>query len=157
LRGYFTLFAEDYVAQIGSTAPTEQLARIQSAIIARDAVAAGTSVDAFRAALTNYQPVALTNAQIAERGQLLYIFTDLVYSSKKFRRFLRRRGIRHTIARKVNEQRGGSFDQAVYRQRNRMERLINRLKQFRRIATQYEKRAANYAAMLTLAFILLWL
>ena len=42
-------------------------------------------------------------------------------------------------------------------QRNRVERLINRLKQFRRIATRYEKRAVNYLAMLTIGMILLWL
>lgn len=82
---------------------------------------------------------------------------DKGYSSRKFRAFLRRRGIRYTIARKSNEYRGGSFDKAIYRERNRVERLINRLKQFRRIATRYEKRAANYEAMLTLAAILLWL
>jgi transposase len=35
--------------------------------------------------------------------------------------------------------------------------LINRLKQFRRIATRDEKRAANYLAMLYLATIRLWL
>jgi hypothetical protein len=38
-----------------------------------------------------------------------------------------------------------------------VEWLINRLKQFRRVATRYEKRAANYQAMVTLAAILLWL
>jgi transposase len=38
-----------------------------------------------------------------------------------------------------------------------VERLINRLKQWRRIATRYEKRAANYLAMPTIAAILLWL
>jgi transposase len=38
-----------------------------------------------------------------------------------------------------------------------VERLINPLKQFRRIATRYEKGAANYSAMLTLAAIFLWL
>jgi transposase len=38
-----------------------------------------------------------------------------------------------------------------------VERLVNRLKQFRRIATRYEKRAVNYLAMLTIAAILLWL
>jgi transposase len=38
-----------------------------------------------------------------------------------------------------------------------MERLINRLKQFRRVATRYEKRAVNYRAMLTIAAITLWL
>jgi len=34
---------------------------------------------------------------------------------------------------------------------------VNRLKQFRRIATRYEKRAVNYLAMLTVAAITLWL
>lgn len=82
---------------------------------------------------------------------------DKGYSSRQFRRFLRRRGIRYTIARKANEKRSGSFDKQIYRQRNRVERLINRLKQFRRIATRYEKRAVNHAAMLTIASILLWL
>ncbi|MEP0871915.1 IS5/IS1182 family transposase, partial [Trichocoleus desertorum AS-A10] len=36
-------------------------------------------------------------------------------------------------------------------------RTINRFKQFRRIATRYEKRAENYLAMLSIAAILLWL
>lgn len=40
-----------------------------------------------------------------------------------------------------------------YRQRNVVERAINRLKQFRRIATGYEKLAANYTAMITIASI----
>jgi transposase len=38
-----------------------------------------------------------------------------------------------------------------------VERLINRLKQWRHIATRYEKRAANYLAMLSIAGIVLWL
>ncbi len=48
------------------------------------------------------------------------------------------------------------MDRAAYRERNVVERLINRLKQWRRIATRYEKRAANYQAMLRVAAILLW-
>ncbi|WP_375341309.1 transposase [Okeania sp. SIO2C2] len=38
-----------------------------------------------------------------------------------------------------------------------VERAINRLKQWRRIATRYEKLAANYTAMITIACIILWL
>jgi transposase len=34
--------------------------------------------------------------------------------------------------------------------------MIGRIKEFRRIATRYEKRATNYAAMLTIAAIFLW-
>ena len=46
---------------------------------------------------------------------------------------------------------------AAYRLRNRVERLINRFKQARRIATRYEKRGINYLAMLHIGMILLWL
>jgi transposase len=38
-----------------------------------------------------------------------------------------------------------------------VERLFNRLKPFRRIATRYEKRACNYLAMLHIAAITLWI
>jgi transposase len=42
-----------------------------------------------------------------------------------------------------------------YRQRNRIERCFNRLKQYRRLATRYEKRASSYAALLALVCLLL--
>jgi transposase len=61
------------------------------------------------------------------------------------------------IPRKSNERRRGPFDKAAYRERHRIEQCFNRLKQFRRIATRYEKLACNYAAMLTIACIALWL
>jgi transposase len=82
---------------------------------------------------------------------------DKGYTGRERRRYLRRRGIRYTIPRLSSEPRRGPFDRASYRERNRVERLINRLKQFRRLATRYEKRADNFHAMLTLAAILLWL
>lgn len=85
------------------------------------------------------------------------IVGDKGYSFDDVRRYLRRRGICYTIPRRSNETRGGSFDKAIYRTRNRVERLINRLKQFRRIATRYEKLAENYLAMLHIGAILLWL
>ena len=82
---------------------------------------------------------------------------DKGYSSRTIRRYLRRRGICLTIPRKKNERRRGQFDKILYRERNRIERCFNRLKQFRRIATRYEKKAENYLAMLTLASIMMWL
>jgi transposase len=82
---------------------------------------------------------------------------DKGYSSKKIRSYLRGRGIGAVIARQKNEKRAGSFfDKGAYRERNVVERTINRLKQFRRVATRYEKRAANYRAMLVIAAIVLW-
>lgn len=81
---------------------------------------------------------------------------DKGYSSKKIRRYPRCRGIGAVIARQARERRA-RFDEAAYRKRNVVERLVNRLKQFRRIATRYEKRAVSYLAMLTIAAITLWL
>jgi transposase len=85
------------------------------------------------------------------------IIADKGYSSGPLRRYLRRRGIRYTIPRKRNEKHRGKFDKTLYRQRNRVERCFNRLKQSRRIATRYEKKAENYLAMLTIAAISMWL
>ena len=81
---------------------------------------------------------------------------DKGYSGRKVRRYLRRRGIGAVIARQKRERRT-RFDKAAYRKRTVVERLVNRLKQFRRVATRYEKRAVNYLAMLTIAAIVLWL
>lgn len=93
---------------------------------------------------------------------------DKGYSYPKCRRLLRRRGIRHVIPERKDQReqrqakgyRGGRpprFDRAVYRLRNWAERGVNRLKQFRRVATRYEKRAANYLGFVHLACIMIWL
>ncbi len=83
---------------------------------------------------------------------------DKAYTGRPIRLYLHHRGIGAVIPRRSNESRQGvRFDRQAYRERNRIERTINRLKQFRRIATRYEKRAENYLAMLTIAAILFWL
>jgi transposase len=85
------------------------------------------------------------------------LVADRGYSYPRIRRWLQRHRIRVTIARRKDQPRHGPFDAAEYRLRARVEQLFCRLKQFRRIATRYEKRAANYLAMLWLAAIVLWL
>jgi len=49
------------------------------------------------------------------------------------------------------------MDAANSRLRNRVERLVNRMKHFRRLGTRYEKRAENYRTMWLIAATLLWL
>ena len=68
---------------------------------------------------------------------------DKGYSSPTIRRYLKERRIGAVIPTKANQEPEVSFDREAYRERNVVERLINRLKQYRRIATRYEKRAAN--------------
>ncbi len=69
---------------------------------------------------------------------------------------LRRRGIPHTVPTR-RDQRRLRFDATTYRRRNVVERCVNRLKQWRAVATRYAKRAANYRAMVIVAALMLWL
>ena len=93
------------------------------------------------------------------------LIADRGYSYPSCRLLLRQRGIRHTIPERSDqrEHRAGRpgapprFDPDVYRKRNVAERCVNRFKQWRGIATRYEKRAANYRAMVVIAALMIWL
>ena len=50
-----------------------------------------------------------------------------------------------------------AHDRELYRLRNRVERLVNRLKQFRAVATRYDKTAESFLALVQLAASRLWL
>ena len=82
---------------------------------------------------------------------------DKGFSSRALRADCRRRGIRQTIPRRRTEQRSGPFDRASYRLRERVERLINRCKQYRSLATRYDKLANNYRALWLIAMTILWI
>jgi transposase len=99
------------------------------------------------------------------RKRPAHLLADRGYSFESCRRLLRRRGISHTIPERKNqkERREGHpgrrpcFDREAYRRRNVVERCVNRLKQWRAIATRYEKRAVNYRAMVVIASLMMWL
>jgi transposase len=82
---------------------------------------------------------------------------DKGYTGRRHRAYCRRRGIRHTIPRRRTEHRTGPFDRAVYRLRHQVENLIAHCKQFRSLATRYEKRAESYRALWVIACTILWL
>lgn len=94
-----------------------------------------------------------------------WLIADKGYSYPRCRRLLRERQIKHTIPERRDQRaqraarpgRPLCFDKAVYARRNVVERCINRLKQWRGLATRYEKRALNYRAMVVLAAIVVWL
>lgn len=89
-------------------------------------------------------------------------------SSKKIRLYLWRRGIQAVILERkdqiANRKRKGScggrppaFDTAAYKDRNSVERCFARLKQWRAVATRFDKLASRYLTGVTLASVMLWL
>ncbi|MFE9708465.1 IS5 family transposase [Streptomyces sp. NPDC005930] len=95
------------------------------------------------------------------------VMADKAYSSRAIRDHLRKRGIRavipipadqrnHRLRRGSQGGRPPAFDREAYKQRNTVERCINRLKQWRGLATRYEKTATIYLAGLHIAGIFLW-
>ena len=82
---------------------------------------------------------------------------DKGYTGRRHRAYCRRRGIRHTIPKLRTERGTGPFDRTIYRRRNQVERLIGRCKQFRSLATRYDKRAQSYHALWTIAMTILWI
>jgi transposase len=97
------------------------------------------------------------------------LIADRAYSHPSTRQALRAKGIRVVIPERIDQinhrasrgSHGGrppTFDTETYKRRNVVERAFNRLKQWRGIATRYDKTARNYRAGITLAAItLFWL
>ena len=97
-----------------------------------------------------------------------YLVADKGYSSRANRALLRRRGIGHTIPeprdQAANRRRKGSaggrpvgYDRDRYIRRNVVERGFCQVKQWRGLATRYDRHARNYAGALDLAALLTWL
>jgi transposase len=90
-----------------------------------------------------------------------HLVADRGYSYQGCRRLLRRRGIAHTIPTRIDQRgqpgRPPGFDPERYRRRNVVERCVSWLKQWRGIATRYDKHAANYRAGIVICSLLLWL
>ena len=95
------------------------------------------------------------------------LLADKAYSHPSSRAALRARGIRATIPeredQKAHRRRRGShggrpyaFDAKTYKRRNVVECCFNRLKQWRGIATRYDKRAVNYRSGVVIASLALW-
>jgi transposase len=92
------------------------------------------------------------------------VLADKGYSYPRYRRDLRRRHLAHVIPERADHRRHRAhrpgrppgFDAAAYKRRNVVERCVNRLKQFRALATRYDKTADAFRALVLFATILLW-
>ena len=82
---------------------------------------------------------------------------DKAYDSNPIRADLRDRSIKAVIPPRANRTEDIRYNKKLYRLRNLIERLVNKLKQYRRIATRYEKTARSYLSMVMLGAIQLWI
>ena len=86
-----------------------------------------------------------------------HVIMDKGYDSDAIRAYVNQLGSIAVIAIHPRRTLQPPFDEHLYRERHRIENLFARLKAFRRIATRYEKLHSTFAAMLSLACILVWL
>ena len=82
---------------------------------------------------------------------------DRGYDTNAIRDDLKERGVEPVIPPKSNRTKPIEYDREAYKRRNLIERCVNALKQFRRIATRYEKTARAYLSMLSIGAARLWI
>jgi len=91
--------------------------------------------------------------QLPKAAQVL---ADTAYDSDKFREFLIARGSTPVIKPNPTRKNIPPFDKASYKGRNVIERAFSHLKDWRRVATRYDKLARNFRATVTLALLFRW-
>tara|TARA_R110000868_G_scaffold76344_1_gene219645 strand:- start:449 stop:922 length:474 start_codon:yes stop_codon:yes gene_type:complete len=114
-------------------------------------------------------PIALklTEGQTHDGRSAAYMFNtvqagdillaDRAYDSNALRESLARRGAWGNIRAMPNRLNPPAFIRWLYRQRNAVERFLNKLEHFRAVATRYDKRDDNYLASIKLAALRIWL
>ena len=85
------------------------------------------------------------------------VMADTAYDSDDLRRKITQKGALAVIPNNPSRALKHPVDIQLYAQRHLVECCFSRLKQFRRVATRFEKTARNYLAIVTLAAIVLWL
>ena len=92
-----------------------------------------------------------------EGFQADYVIADKGYDSDAFVQAINSTGAEAVIPPRSNRKKMRSYDEELYKDRNLVERLFQKLKHYRRIATRYERLARNYFSMLALVSTVIWL
>jgi transposase len=98
----------------------------------------------------------MTAELLSAAGPIARLIADKAYDTNALRGLLAERGIDAVIPSIARRKPLIPYDRIAYRQRNLIERMFGRLKDFRRIATRYDKLARNFLAGIVLAATLTW-
>jgi putative transposase len=85
-----------------------------------------------------------------------HMLGDKAYDSAELRGELNERGTKPVIPNRSNRKQPFSFNKRLYKERRRIENAFGRLKDFRRIATRYDRLARNFLASVCLVAALVW-
>ena len=100
--------------------------------------------------------VMIAPVLLSATGPITRLIADKAYDTNRLRSLLAERGIEAVIPSIARRKPPIPYNREAYRQRNLIERMFARLKDFRRIATRYDKLARNFLAGVLIAAILLW-
>ena len=104
----------------------------------------------------NVNDIAMAPAVLENAGAITRLIADKGYDANSLRRLLADRQAEAVIPPTRSRKRPIPYDLLIYRQRNLIERMFGRLKDFRRVATRYDKLARNFLAGIMLAAVIIW-
>jgi transposase len=87
----------------------------------------------------------------------IIVLADKAYDADRIRTLIEDQGATPNIPAKRNRKSKPCFSKRLYRERNLIERFFSKLKHFRRVATRYDKLAANFMGFVKLAATAIWL
>ncbi len=87
----------------------------------------------------------------------IYVIADKAYDNDKIINLLESQGIVPVIPSRKNRKQPRDYDKHTYKERHLVEIFFNKIKQYRRVATRYEKLVQNYLSMVLIACCMLWI
>ena len=159
------LFVDGSIVRVHQHGAGEKKSAMHKPSDAAEAVLT-TKIHAAVNALGNLARLLLTAGQASEYGhenaliegfKAQYIVADKGYDSNEFVETIGALGAEAVIPPRSNRKTPREYDKHIYKERNLVERFFQKIKNFRRIATRYERLAQNYLSILQLAATMIWL
>jgi transposase len=109
-----------------------------------------------RIAPGNMHDVMMAPELLSAAGPIRRLIADKAYDTNRLRNLLAQLDVEAVIPSIARRKPLIAHDREAYRQRNLIERMFSRLKDFRRVATRYDKLADNFLAGVLIAAIVIW-
>jgi transposase len=104
----------------------------------------------------NINDIALAPALLAAAGPIQRLIADKAYDANSLRKLLADQGAKAVIPSTTSRSQPIPYNRKLYRQRNLIERMFARLKDYRRIATRYDKLARKFLASAMIVASAIW-